>query len=60
MLETIFSKLINNPKKSLGIVVFVTILLSSFIPSLKIDFSIEHLFSKNDPAVKDFSKTLKI
>ena len=54
MLETIFSKLINNPKKSLGIVVFVTILLSSFIPSLKIDFSIEHLFSKNDPAVKEY------
>ena len=46
--------IINNPKRTLTSVFILTIIFSFFIPNLKIDFSIEHLFSQNDPSVEKY------
>ena len=46
--------IIEKPKKTLLIVFAITLFWSIFIPNLKIDFSIEHLFSKNDPNVEKY------
>ncbi len=54
MLNQFFQLVINNPKRTLITVFAITIFLSLFIPNLKIDFSIEHLFSQNDPNVEKY------
>ena len=54
MLNQFFQLVINNPKRTLIAVLLITIFLSLFIPNLKIDFSIEHLFSQNDPNVEKY------
>ena len=54
MLNQFFQLVINNPKRTLFAILSITILLSLFIPNLKIDFSIEHLFSQNDPNVEKY------
>ena len=54
MLNQFFQLVINNPKRTLVTVFAITIFLSLFIPHLKIDFSIEHLFSQNDPNVEKY------
>ena len=54
MIERIFRWIIINPKNTLTLVAGSTAIWILFIPSLKIDFSIEHLFSKNDPAVERY------
>ena len=54
MLDKIFRSIINNPKTTLSSIFVITIILSSFIPNLKIDFSIEHLFSQDDPSVEKY------
>ena len=54
MLNQFFQLVINNPKRTLIAVLSITVLLSLFIPNLKIDFSIEHLFSQNDPNVEKY------
>ena len=54
MIERIFRWIIVNPKNTLTLVAGSTAIWILFIPSLKIDFSIEHLFSKNDPAVERY------
>ncbi len=54
MIERIFRWIIINPKNTLTLVAGSTTIWILFIPSLKIDFSIEHLFSKNDPAVERY------
>jgi predicted RND superfamily exporter protein len=46
--------IIEKPKKTLTLVFIITLFWSFFIPNLKIDFSIEHLFSKNDPNVEKY------
>ena len=46
--------IIAKPQKTLIIVFMVTLFWSFFIPNLKIDFSIEHLFSKKDPNVEKY------
>ena len=51
MTEKFFTKLISNPKLSCLGMIFITCTLGLFIPNLKFDFSIEHLFSQDDPAV---------
>ena len=54
MLNQFFQLVINNPKRTLIAVLSITVLLSLFIPNLKIDFSIEHLFSQNDENVEKY------
>ena len=54
MLNQFFQLVINNPKRILLTVFSITLFLSLFIPNLKIDFSIEHLFSQNDPNVEKY------
>jgi len=54
MLDHFFRLIINNPKTTLSSVFVITLFLSLFISNLKIDFSIEHLFSQNDPSVEKY------
>ena len=54
MLERILRWILSNPKNTLTIIGGITVLWALFIPNLKIDFTIEHLFSKNDPAVEKY------
>ena len=54
MLDRFFRLIINNPKYTLTSVFSITLFLAFFIPNLKIDFSIEHLFSQNDPSVEKY------
>jgi len=54
MLDRFFRLIINNPKYTLISVFSITLFLAFFIPNLKIDFSIEHLFSQNDPSVEKY------
>ena len=52
MIDYFFRLLLKNPKQVLASVLLVTLFWSSFIPNLKIDFSIEHLFSKKEAVQK--------
>ena len=54
MFDLFFRFVIDNPKATLSSVFIITLVLSIFIPNLKIDFSIEHLFSQNDPNVEKY------
>ena len=54
MIERIFRWILSNPKNTLTIIGGITAILALFIPNLKIDFTIEHLFSQNDPAVERY------
>ena len=54
MIERIFRWILSNPKNTLTIIGGVTTIWALFIPNLKIDFTIEHLFSQNDPAVERY------
>jgi len=54
MLNFISRKINNNPLYVIIFVSGVTLFWSLFIPKLKIDFSIEHLFSQNDPKVEKY------
>ena len=54
MINFISRKINNNPLYVIIFVFGVTLFWSLFIPNLKIDFSIEHLFSQNDPKVEKY------
>ena len=54
MIEKIFGKVIDSPKITLSGIFLLTMVWALFIPNLTIDFSIEHLFSQNDPAVEEY------
>ena len=54
MIEKFFQTIINKPKPTLYGILGLTIFWTLFIPNLTIDFSIEHLFSENDPAVERY------
>ena len=54
MIEKIFGKVIDFPKFTLCGILLLTMIWALFIPNLTIDFSIEHLFSQNDPAVEEY------
>lgn len=54
MLNFISRKINNNPLYVIIFVSGVTLFWSLSIPKLKIDFSIEHLFSQNDPKVEKY------
>ena len=54
MLNRFFHSVIDHPRITLFFVFITTLILALSIPKLKIDFSIEHLFSKNDPNVEKY------
>ena len=55
MLYKFFQLIVERPRNTLSIVAGITLLSILFIPNLKIDFSIEHLFSEKDPMVERYS-----
>ena len=54
MIEKFFRIIIANPRITFSSVIGFTMIWALFIPNLSIDFSIEHLFSQNDPAVENY------
>ena len=54
MTNTLIKKVLNYPKVTLAILSTITVILGSFLPSVKIDLSIEQLFSQNDPVISRF------
>ena len=48
MLYKFFQLVTERPRNTLSIVAGITLISALFIPNLKIDFSIEHLFSEKD------------
>ncbi len=46
--------ILNHPKVILSILATITLILGSYLPKVKMDFSIEQLFSQNDPVIKRF------
>ena len=54
MVSRLSRYVITRPKHTLILVLIITLFWSLYIPNLKIDFSIEHLFSKNDPNVEKY------
>ena len=48
--------LLDYPKIILSVLVVVTILLGTYLSNIRMDFSIEQLFSQNDPVVERFLK----
>ena len=47
-------KLLEYPKMTLSFLSIVTIVFASYLSELKMDFSIEQLFSQNDPVIDRF------
>ena len=47
-------KLLEYPKITLSLLATVTVLFASYLSDLKMDFSIEQLFSQNDPVIDRF------
>ena len=54
MIEKFFRIIITNPRGTFLSVIGLTVMWALFLPNLSIDFSIEHLFSQNDPAVERY------
>jgi len=54
MINSFFNHIIDNPKRTLISLLIATIVFASFIPRLKIDFTIEHLFSESDPSIEEY------
>ena len=54
MIKQFFKLVVNSPKNTLFILFCFTIVWAFFITKLKIDFSIEHLFSQSDLSVKKY------
>ncbi len=52
--QHLIHKLLDHPKYTLSFLVTVTIILGSFLPSVKMDFTIEQLFSHDDPVIDRF------
>ena len=55
MVNSFFKQIIENPKRTLITLFIATIVFASFIPRLKIDFTIEHLFSESDPSIEEYT-----
>ena len=55
MINSFFQHIIENPKRTLIALLITTIVFASFIPKLKIDFTIEHLFSESDPSIEEYT-----
>ena len=52
--QKLILKLLDHPKYTLSFLAAVTIILGSYLPGLKMDFTIEQLFSQNDPVIERF------
>ena len=56
MLENIFKLLLKFPKRTLLLIGLITLLFSIFIPTLKLDFTVEDLFSEYDASAKEYAR----
>ena len=56
MLENIFKLLLKFPKRTLLLIGLTTLLFSIFIPTLKLDFTVEDLFSEYDASAKEYAR----
>ena len=56
MLENIFKLLLKFPKRTLLLIGLTTLLFSIFIPTLKLDFTVEDLFSEYDVRAKEYAR----
>ena len=56
MLENIFKLLLKFPKRTLLLIGLTTLLFSIFIPTLKLDFTVEDLFSEYDSSAKEYAR----
>lgn len=54
--QKLIHKLLDHPKYTLTFLGAVTVILGSFLPGVKIDFTIEQLFSQNDPVIDRFMR----
>jgi len=54
MLNTFFRIILKHPRNTLTLVAGMTLVWSLFIPNIRIDFSIEHLFSQKDHMVERY------
>ena len=52
--QKLIHKLLDHPKYTLSFLVVVTIVLGSYLPGVKMDFTIEQLFSQDDPVIERF------
>jgi predicted RND superfamily exporter protein len=52
--QKLIHKLLDHPKYTLSVLVVVTIVLGSYLPGVKMDFTIEQLFSQDDPVIERF------
>jgi predicted RND superfamily exporter protein len=52
--QKLIHKLLDHPKYALLFLAAVTVALASYLPGLKMDFTIEQLFSRDDPAIDRF------
>ena len=54
MSNKLIKVILNHPKVILSILAAITLVLVTFLPKVKMDFSIEQLFSQNDPVINRF------
>ena len=54
MSNKLIKVILNHPKVILSILAAITLVLGTFLPKVKMDFSIEQLFSQNDPVINRF------
>ena len=54
MSNKLIKVILNHPKVILSILGAITLVLGTFLPKVKMDFSIEQLFSQNDPVINRF------
>ena len=54
MSNKLIQVILNHPKVILSILASITLILGTFLPKVKMDFSIEQLFSQNDPVINRF------
>ena len=54
MSNKLIQVILNHPKVILSILAAITLVLVTFLPKVKMDFSIEQLFSQNDPVINRF------
>ena len=52
--KSLINKFLDYPKVTLSLLAIVTIIMGAYLPNLKMDFSIEQLFSQDDPVIDRF------
>ena len=56
MVKNIFELMLKSPKRTLSFISLITILFAIFIPTLKLDFTVEDLFSEYDSSAKEYAR----